>query len=190
MAHPQQQQFMSLSSSLSQVKDYFGYGKLKNLKILDVGSYDVNGNNRGLFNHDNIKEYIGCDIIEGPGVDIVLPAHKLIFRNYFNTIVSCECFEHDMHIKDTLKNIVLMLKSGGCFMFTCATTGRAEHGTRRSGDLYSSPGTAADDSWCDYYKNLTEEDIRSYIDIDYIFKEYNFSINTASKDLYFWGLKK
>jgi hypothetical protein len=41
--------------------------------VLDVGSLDINGNNRYLF--DNC-EYTGLDIGEGPNVDIVMPIHE------------------------------------------------------------------------------------------------------------------
>jgi hypothetical protein len=42
----------------------------------------------------------------------------------------------------------------------------------------------------DYYKNLTEEDIRKCIDIDDKFYLYEFEIQPDHCDLYFWGLKK
>jgi hypothetical protein len=56
-----------------------------------------------------------------------------------------------------------MLKSNGLFIFTCATDGRAEHGTNRT-----SPADAPllTGNWSDYYKNLTETDIMDVLDID------------------------
>ena len=65
--------------------------------------------------------------------------------------------------------------------FSCATTGRAEHGTRRT--------TPHDAPFCgDYYRNLTEEDVRSECDLT-AFKQYEFSTNESACDLYFWGIK-
>jgi hypothetical protein len=47
------------------------------------------------------------------------------------------------------------------------------------------------DNWDnDYYKNLTEIDIRKCIDIDNIFSEYEFEVEYNHCDLYFWGIKK
>ena len=40
-----------------------------NLKILDVGSYDVNGSYREIFTAEG-HEYDGLDMVKGPNVDI------------------------------------------------------------------------------------------------------------------------
>lgn len=75
------------------------------------------------------------------------------------------------------------------FIFTCATTGRPEHGTRRA-NPDNSPFTSLLEN--DYYKNLTEQDIRNYIDIEKHFSSFNFISTEGSHhpDLYFWGIKK
>ena len=52
-----------------------------------------------------------------------------------------------------------MTRPEGLFTFTCASTGRPEHGTRRSGPQ-DAPLLMEQGDWGDYYKNLTEEDIR------------------------------
>ena len=74
------------------------------------------------------------------------------------------------------------LKSGGLFVFTCATTGRPEHGTRRT-----SPQDAPFVG--DYYCNLTEKDYRALVNFDTIFRAYGFKSQTWPADLYFWGIK-
>jgi alpha-galactosidase len=73
------------------------------------------------------------------------------------------------------------------FLFTCATTGRPEHGTKRS-DTGSSPLTSNIENWDNYYLNLTEMDIRQAVNIDEKFHFYEFIVNGF--DLYFWGIKK
>lgn len=151
--------------------------RFKDANVLDCGSQDINGNNRYLFDGG---QYVGIDIGEGPNVDVVSPIHLFMGEGY-DVIISTECFEHDRHYKESLLNIVRMLKPGGLFVFTCATTGRKEHGTTQS-----RPGSSPFTN--DYYKNLTEEDIREAISMD-IFSEYEFSVNTDAKDLYFWGIK-
>lgn len=125
--------------------------------------------------------YTGIDIGDGPNVDVVCPTHKYEGRG-FDVIISTECFEHDRHYKESLRNIIRMLKPGGLFLFTCATTGRREHGTT-STNPSSSPFTN------DYYKNITEEDVREAIDVN-VFRDYKFQTNNNKKDLYFWGIKK
>ena len=64
-----------------------------NKRVLDVGSGDINGNNRFLF--DNC-EYDGNDVIQANNVTIVSKTKDLPFQdNTFDTIISTECFEHD-----------------------------------------------------------------------------------------------
>ena len=105
-----------------------------------------------------------------------------------DVIVSTECFEHDQFYPLTLKNLIRMLKPGGLFVFSCATTGRPEHGTRRT-TPEDAPFTQGFGDWCDYYKNLEESDIRAVLDIDSIFESYSFSIGMETNDIYFFGIK-
>lgn len=177
MAHPAQQHFML---SVKQKFPQFFNG----IRVLDVGSLDINGSNRYLF--ENNCKYLGIDIGMGNNVDIVCRAHEFVDYYGFDTIVSTECFEHDEFLNKTLENIVKLLKSNGLFAFTCATTNRAEHGTKRA-NAWASPFTSLLSG--DYYKNITEKDIKDIIDIENIFKEYTFISNTDVCDLYFWGIK-
>ena len=143
MAHTEQQQFFQ------SVKDIFP-GHFRNCTVLDVGSLDINGNNRYLFEHDEYYcEYVGLDISAGKNVDIVTPVHLASFKDgYFDTIISGECFEHDKHFDASIKSIVRMLCKGGLFTMTCAGPNRPEHGTTRT-ETESSPFTT------DYYQNTT-----------------------------------
>jgi glycosyltransferase involved in cell wall biosynthesis/SAM-dependent methyltransferase len=155
--------------------------------VLDIGALDVNGTNKSLF---DACLYIGVDVASGPNVDIVSVGHELALPDEtFDTIISTECFEHDRYYALTLKNIFRLLKPGGLFLFTCATTGRPEHGTRsaapRDAPLLSAFGT-----WSDYYKNLTEPDIREVLDVAGGFPQHEFLVNESSHDLYFYGVKR
>ena len=154
--------------------------------VLDCGSLDVNGSNRPLFSGG---KYTGVDLGPGRNVDMVSAIHDLTFADgAFDVIVSTECFEHDPHYVFSLRNMVRMLRPGGLLFFSCATTGRPEHGTRRA-HAGSSPLTARLPGWQDYYRNLTEEDVRAAIDLA-AFASYEFTANDTDKDLYFWGVKQ
>ena len=180
MAHQEQIQFCNKIKNI--FPNFFIYKK-----ILDVGSLDINGNNRYLF--DNCI-YTGIDVAPGNNVDIVTLGHEFKGENnFYDVIISTECFEHDMHYNKTIKNIIRMLKPGGLFLFTCATTGRREHGTIRSSPA-DAPLLNNLPDWCDYYKNLTEKDIKDIISLENIFDKYEFSTNDHSHDLYFYGIKK
>ena len=160
----------------------------KNKQVLDVGSGDINGNNRFLFED---CDYHGNDVIQANNVTIVSKTKDLPFNNNtFDTIVSTECFEHDPEYKESFQKIYDMLKPGGLFCFTCASTGRKEHGTRRTTpqDSYGTIGKLEDMS--DYYKNLTEQDLNSILPLNDLFSVWDTYFNRQSCDLYFVGIKK
>jgi SAM-dependent methyltransferase len=188
MAHKEQWEFCD------KVKNLFP-DNFRNIRVLDIGSFNVNGNEEFLFTD---CDFVGLDIGEGEGVDVVCPAQDYDAPDEnFDTIISCECWEHNPFYKESIQNAVRMLKSGGLFLFTCATTGRPEHGTKRleyeSKQYHENWKTMPNvfvESWDnDYYKNVTEEDVRDAIDVDKIFSEYKFEINESHCDLYFWGIK-
>lgn len=176
MAHPEQQVFC-----LSVKKKYPKF--FKGVDVLDVGSLDINGNNRYLFED---YTYTGIDVGEGRNVDIVSKGHEFNPGKQYDVVISTECFEHDMHWKSTISNCINLVKSKGLFIFTCATTGRQEHGTKRT-TPQDSP--LSHDMFGDYYMNLTEYDIRQIQGFDNSFSEMKFSTNNNTKDLYFYGIK-
>jgi SAM-dependent methyltransferase len=180
MAHQQQIDFCN---SVKKLLPQFFSGRF----VLDIGSLDINGNNQYLF--DDCL-YLGVDLLPGRNVDLTTKGHELDLPDEsMDVIISTECFEHDQFYSLTLKNIVRMLKPGGLFMFTCATTNRPEHGTRRTMPE-DAPFIQKFGEWADYYKNLDEADIRQVLNLDVIFDRYAFSTNQETCDLYFWGIKK
>ena len=174
MAHENQVNFCN---SLKKKQPSFFFKK----DVLDVGSLDINGNNRHLFEDCN---YIGVDLAEGNNVDIIGQIHKVAkLLKKQDVIISTEMLEHDKYYVLSLLSMVDLLKENGLLIITCATEGRPEHGTfKRS--RKQSPFTN------DYYRNITESDIRRVLGIDEIFKEYEFSVNKQTNDLYFWGIKR
>jgi SAM-dependent methyltransferase len=153
------------------------------VKVLEVGSNDINGTVRGLFSD---CDYIGIDVAAGSGVDVVAQGQEFNAPdNSFDTVISCECFEHNPYWQDTLKNMLRICRPSGLVLISCASTGRPEHGTART-NHYSSQLTM-DIGW-DYYRNLTENNLRQAIDFDQYFEHYTFCTNWESHDLYFVGL--
>ena len=152
--------------------EYFRKGR-----VLEVGSLDINGSVRQFFED---CDYTGVDLGEGKGVDLVARGEELdYFDGNFTVCLSCECFEHNPEWAATLRNMIRM--SSGLVFFSCATTGRPEHGTKRT--------SPKDAPFCeDYYRNLTEDDVRQVVDLS-AFKDYQFITNYTSHDLYFWGIK-
>ncbi len=165
------------------LSDYF-----INKTVLDVGSGDINGNNNFLF--DNCQ-YEGNDVINAKNVTIVSKTKDLPFEdNTFDTIISTECFEHDPEYELSFLKIYKMLKPNGLFLFTCASTGRGEHGTRKT-NVADSYGSLADlDDMRDYYKNITEEDLNKVLELNILFSVWDTYYNSETCDLYFVGIKK
>ncbi len=157
--------------------------------VLDVGSLDINGNNRYLFKN---ATYNGLDLAIGENVDIVSPMHLFKAPDaFYDFIISTECFEHDMFYVQSIQNIIRLLKPNGAFLFTCASTNRHEHGTERTDGGYSAPFLLdMDNSWRNYYKNLTAEDIQSIAGFNDVWDFYKFEYNANYTDLYFFGVKK
>ena len=52
------------------------------------------------------------------------------------------------------------------------------------------PSAKHDDWQTEYYKNVTEKDVRDAINVDEIFSSYEFVVEKNHCDLYFWGFKK
>jgi autotransporter strand-loop-strand O-heptosyltransferase len=183
MAHNEQRDFCSRMRNI--FPEYF-----TNKKVLDIGSLDINGNNRFLFTD---CDYIGLDVGEGNNVDVVSVGHLYDGPDeYFDTIISTEVFEHDMFYEKTIKNIIRMLKPGGAFIFTCASEGRPEHGTRRCGEHCAPLLIQISEDWADYYKNLNEDAIKKIDGFTNIFPDGIFEYNDKCEipgDLYFFGIK-
>jgi len=197
MSHSYQREFILM------VKDK-NPSFFSNKKVLEVGSLNINGTMRDFFKD---CEYTGIDIGEGKDVDIVCSGHEYDAKDeYYDVTTSGECFEHNPYWSETFANMVRMTKSGGLIFFTCATTGRPEHGTTRTSPT-KSPLTI-EKGW-DYYKNLDENDFRNAFgeSFDDVFDvcEFHSTVNEPptefikklkdtnypySKDLYFWGIKK
>jgi len=175
------------------VKGHFASHFTGGKRVLDVGSGDVNGNNHHLF--DASCTYEGIDVAPGPNVDHVCAAGDFKIHEpgpHYDTIVSTECFEHDMDFVRSLRNIVRLVKPGGLFLFTCASTDRPEHGTARC-DPSASLSTKIDvhsAKWYpNYYRNLTPDDVQRAVPIHLYFDSFAFEANRTAKDMYFWGVR-
>jgi len=178
MAH--QQQFDYIQKLKSRFPTYFS-----NKKVLEVGSLNINGSIRSLFTN---CDYLGIDVGLGKDVDLVCEGQNLDHPNEtYDTVCSCECFEHNPYWVETFNNMYRMTKSGGLVFMTCATTGRQEHGTTRTSPQ-DSPLTTIK-GW-DYYKNLTTEDFILNFNLGKMFSYYEFEIGGPIPDLYFYGIKQ
>lgn len=150
---------------------YFFKGK----SVLDVGSLDINGNNRYLFED---CEYIGIDLGPGKNVDIVCPVHE--FDGSFDVVISTEMLEHDQYWKESLKAMTQLCS--GLLILTAAGPNRYEHGTS---------GTSPQDSpfTNEYYRNVNRDMLIEGLITESSFSNFEITEPRNSKDICFWGLK-
>jgi SAM-dependent methyltransferase len=161
------------------------------LRLLEIGSYDVNGSIRDVVKQSEVgpwlRQYVGADLTAGPGVDVVISGNEISYESSsFDIVMSLECFEHNPFWKETLTNMIRMLKPGGLCIVTCASLGRPEHGTPRM-EASSSPGTR-DVGW-NYYHNISLSEFRAQLSNSNAFTSVVLAYGAAWNDLYFVGLK-
>lgn len=87
----------------------------KSIKVLDVGSYDINGSYRHLF-ADKRFEYIGMDMVPGPNVDIAMEnpyVWNTLETDSFDLVISGQAFEHAEFFWITMGEMARVLKKDG-----------------------------------------------------------------------------
>ena len=93
------------------------------LKVMDLGSYDVNGSYKKLFTSIPNVKYIGVDVTPGPNVDAVLDDpydwYNLPLLRNIDFIISGNAFEHIRFPWLTIEQIYYALEYGGiCCILT------------------------------------------------------------------------
>ena len=154
----------------------------KDQSILEMGSLNVNGSLRSLFED---CDYTGVDVIAGVDVDVVGTFHEIDFGDKrFGVVCSVNSLEHDMHFDKTLPKMYEWLLPGG-LMFISAAYTWGEHGTRKHTPWAS--GTAKMESeWADYYKNVTPDDIARHFKLD---MSTQYTLEICHQDVQFVGVK-
>lgn len=95
------------------------------LTILDIGSQDVNGSYKDIFNHENWS-YVGSDMVSGDNVDIVLKDAynwKEIDSASLDAVISGQAFEHIEFFWVTMLEIYRVLKPGGVCCLLAPSSG-------------------------------------------------------------------
>ena len=97
------------------------------LSVVDIGSYDVNGSYRTLFNAPGWA-YTGIDLSAGPGVDLVLdsPYRFPLKSGSVDLVISGQAFEHVEYFWLTWLEMVRVLKPDG-MIFLIAPSRGPEH---------------------------------------------------------------
>ena len=97
-------------------RDRYLFAKINEpLRILDLGSQDVNGSYRPLFLNP-LWNYVGLDMAAGNNVDIVLRTPYVwseVTSGSADVVISGQAFEHIQYFWITMLEIARVLKPGG-----------------------------------------------------------------------------
>jgi len=104
---------------------------LAGMRVLEVGAYDVNGSIREIVGSGGPAEYVGVDIVSGPGVDVVCDVQDLATRfgkDSFDVVVTTEMMEHVPDWRGAMANMKTVLRPRGILLLTTRSRGCAFHG--------------------------------------------------------------
>lgn len=125
-------------------------------KVVEFGSCDVNSTAQGmaivpLFY--KATKYLGIDIVDGPGVDIVADCATWHPDDMYDVVICAEVLEHTPNYLDIIRTASKCLVKGGVFIMTCASRDRPSHSAIDGGLLREG----------EYYKNINREDIEDIV---------------------------
>lgn len=104
--------------------------EIEGKRVIEVGSLDVNGSLRPLMESYNPKEYIGVDVVKGPGVDRICKVENLIEemgQNVVDVVISTELLEHIKDWEKAISSIKNVCKEGGIILITTRSIGFPYH---------------------------------------------------------------
>jgi SAM-dependent methyltransferase len=99
--------------------------------VIEIGSYDVNGSARSIIEPMGPAEYVGVDIVDGCGVDVVCTAEEVRDRfagQQYEIVVSTELLEHVLDWRKVISNLKNLCAPGGVVLITTRSKGFVYHG--------------------------------------------------------------
>lgn len=115
------------------IQDYLS--KDKEYKVLDVGSMDIGGCYKPLFENKG-WDYLGIDIAEGDNVDKVVEPYDYKMDKQFDVVVSGSCGEHVADLHKWVKAIVATMRKGAIACIIIPHTQSYHTWDRRSTHTY------------------------------------------------------
>ncbi len=134
--------------------------------VIEFGSRNINGGVRELFNG---VDFLGIDVREGEGVDLVADA-ATVEVGPVDCVICTEVLEHADNAEQIIANAYRSLNRGGVFIMTCGGPGRHEHSAIDG--LGLQPG--------EFYRNVDAETLSEWLERAG-FSEYG--IDQASLDM-------
>jgi SAM-dependent methyltransferase len=113
------------------VARHLEYREVVGRRVLEVGSHDPDGVVRSIVGPLRPAQYIGADVVVGPGVDIVCPAEQVLEHfgpGSFDIVVTTEVLEHVRDWRLVVHNLKGVLRDGGMLLVTTRSVGFEFHG--------------------------------------------------------------
>jgi SAM-dependent methyltransferase len=95
--------------------------EVRGRRVVEIGSYDVNGSLRPTIESLQPADYVGIDIRPGPGVDELCPVERLAERfgsESFDLVVSTSTLEHVRRWRQAISNIKHVCRPEGIVLIT------------------------------------------------------------------------
>lgn len=102
-------------------------GLPQRLRVLEVGSRNINGSFRGFVK--NPCHYLGIDIVMGEGVDMLCNVYNMsVFDDYwFDLLICTEVLEHLLDWKKAITEMARVVRPGGWMILTTRSPGFPKH---------------------------------------------------------------
>jgi SAM-dependent methyltransferase len=123
-------------------------------RVLEVGSYNVNGGLRADVERMKPLSYVGTDMRAGSGVDYVIPAADVVKKfgaNYFDAVICTEMLEHAEDWRAAIANMKTTMVPGAVIYLTARGPGFP---------LHDYPG--------DYWRFTVDDMLRIFADFDIV----------------------
>lgn len=105
--------------------------RIKNKRIIELGSRYVGGSVKEYAIEHNPSEYIGCDIVKGKNVDVICNVESILNKfgiESFDMVITTEMLEHVKNWKLAINNMKSILKLNGYLLLTTRSKGFKKHG--------------------------------------------------------------
>lgn len=121
------------------------------LRILEIGSRDINGSPRQFFLQ---ADYYGIDVQPGRGVDQVINGVNFDGRGVYDLVICAETLEHATDPSGLIASMFRALRPGGLALVTAAAPGRMAHSAIDGGEIRDA----------EHYRNIPPDDLRKWLE--------------------------